>query len=198
MDRKQQTKHIASHAVIRNALMIAGVTFAFSTQVQAQSWTLTPRSNVGFEIKSLGVTVVRAKFNRVQSSMQFDAKAPQHASTHFVMDVNSLSLSKPSLKNMILGEDLFYASKYKSATFKSTSFKDLGDGQYNIVGNLTLRGTTKPVSFSTTLKPSTNNTNLLDVQSSAVINRSDFGMKKAIGGVGEKVNIQLSGQWKVQ
>ncbi|MDV2487364.1 YceI family protein [Acinetobacter johnsonii] len=198
MDRKQQTKQIASHAVIKNALMIAGVTFAFSTQVQAQSWTLTPQSNVGFEIKSLGVTVVRAKFNQVQSSMQFDAKAPQHASTHFVMDVNSLSLSKPSLKNMILGEDLFYASKYKSATFKSTSFKDLGDGQYNIVGNLTLRGTTKPVSFSTTLKPSTNNTNLLDVQSSAVINRSDFGMKKAIGGVGEKVNIQLSGQWKVQ
>ena len=198
MDRKQQTKKIASHTVIKNALMIAGVTFAFSTQVQAQSWTLTPQSNVGFEIKSLGVTVVRAKFNQVQSSMQFDAKAPQHASTHFVMDVNSLSLSKPSLKNMILGEDLFYASKYKSATFKSTSFKDLGDGQYNIVGNLTLRGTTKPVSFSTTLKPSTNNTNLLDVQSSAVINRSDFGMKKAIAGVGEKVNIQLSGQWKVQ
>ena len=198
MDRKQQMKQIARYAVIKNALMIAGVTFAFSTQVQAQSWTLTPQSNVGFEIKSLGVTVVRAKFNRVQSSMQFDAKAPQYASTNFVMDVNSLSLSKPSLKNMILGEDLFYASKYKSATFKSTSFKDLGDGQYNIVGNLTLRGTTKPVSFSTTLKPSTNNTNLLDVQSSAVINRSDFGMKKAIAGVGEKVNIQLSGQWKVQ
>ena len=198
MDRKQQTKQIARYAVIKNALLIAGVTFAFSTQLQAQSWTLTPQSNVGFEIKSLGVTVVRAKFNRVQSSMQFNAKTPQHASTHFVMDVNSQSLSKPSLKNMILGEDLFYASKYKSATFKSTSFKDLGDGQYNIVGNLTLRGTTKPVSFSTTLKPSTNNTNLLDVQSSAVINRSDFGMKKAIAGVGEKVNIQLSGQWKVQ
>ncbi len=198
MDRKQQTKQIASHTVSKNALLIAGVTFAFSTQVQAQSWTLTPRSNVGFEIKSLGVTVVRAKFNQVQSSMQFDAKAPQHASTHFVMDVNSLSLSKPSLKNMILGEDLFYASKYKSATFKSTSFKDLGDGQYNIVGNLTLRGTTKPVSFSTTLKPSTNNTNLLVVQSSDVNHGCDFGMKKAIGGVGEKVNIQLSGQWKVQ
>ena len=198
MDRRQQTKQIARYAVIKNALLIAGVTFAFSTQVQAQSWTLTPQSNVGFEIKSLGVTVVRAKFNRVQSSMQFDAKAPQHASTHFVMDVNSLSLSKPSLKNMILGEDLFYASKYKTANFKSTSFKDLGGGQYNIVGNLTLRGITKPVSFSTTLKPSASNVNLLDVHSSAVINRSDFGMKKTIGGVGEKVNIQLSGQWKVQ
>jgi len=195
MDRKQQT---ISNTVIKNILMIAGVIFACSTHAQAEAWTLTPQSNVGFEIKSLGVTVVKAKFNRVQSSMQFDVKAPQHASTNFVMDVNSLSLSKPSLKNMILGEDLFYASKYKTATFKSTSFKDLGGGKYNIAGNLTLRGITKPVTFSTTLKPNANTANLLDVQSSAMINRSDFGMKKAIGGVGEKVNIQLSGQWKVQ
>jgi len=74
----------------------------------------------------------------------------------------------------------------------------LGGGKYNIAGNLTLRGITKPVTFSTTLKPSANSAHLLDVRSSAMINRSDFGMKKAIGGVGEKVNIQLSGQWKVQ
>jgi len=52
MDRKQQMKQIARYAVIKNALLIAGVTFAFSTQVQAQSWTLTPQSNVGLEIKS--------------------------------------------------------------------------------------------------------------------------------------------------
>lgn len=36
MDRKQQTNQIASHVVIKNALLIVGVTFAFSTQVQAQ------------------------------------------------------------------------------------------------------------------------------------------------------------------
>ena len=45
------------------------------------------------------------------------------------------------------------------------------------------------------LKPNPSNPKLLDVQSSTVINRSDFGMKRALGGVGEKVNIQLSGQW---
>ena len=195
MDNKQQTTF---HSQTHKALLVVGVTFAVSMQVQAQVWTLTPQSNVGFEIKSLGVTVVKAKFNRVQSSMRFDAKAPEQASTNFVMDVNSLSLSKPSLQNMILGEDLFYAAKYKTATFKSTHFKDLGGGKYNIVGHLTLRGVTKPVSFSTSLKPSKNDANVLDVQSSAMIKRSDFGMKKAMGGVGEKMNIQLSGQWKLQ
>ena len=163
----------------------------------AQSWTLTPQSDVGFEIKSMGLTVLKAKFNQVQSTMQFDAKAPQNASTHFVFDVDSLSFSKPLLKKLIMGEDLFYAAKYKTVKFKSTQFKDLGNGKYNVMGNLTLRGVTKPVTFATTFKPSASNVNLLEVQSSAVINRSDFGMRKGIGGVGEKVNLQLSGHCAV-
>ena len=65
------------------------------------------------------------------------------------------------------------------------------------MGNLTLRGVTKPVTFATTFKPSASNVNLLEVQSSAVINRSDFGMRRGIGGVGEKVNLQLSGHCAV-
>ena len=70
----------------------------------------------------------------------------------------------------------------------------MGNGKYNVLGHLTLRGVTKPVIFETTFKPSMSNANLLDVQASAVINRSDFGMKKGIAGVGDKVNLHLSGQ----
>ncbi len=54
--------------------------------------------------------------------MHFDPKAPQQASTQFVLNVDSLQLSKPSLRHMILGEDLFYAQKYKTVSFKSTRF----------------------------------------------------------------------------
>jgi polyisoprenoid-binding protein YceI len=179
---------------IKNGLIIVAMGLAVSSPSFAQSWILTPQSNVGFEIRSMGLTVVKAKFNQVQSSMEFDIKAPQNASTHLVMDVDSLSFNKPLLKHMILGEDLFYAEKYKTVRFKSTQFKDLGNGKFNVLGHLTLRGVTKPVTFVTTFKPNLSNVNLLDVQASAVINRSDFGMRKGIGGVGEKVNLELSGQ----
>jgi polyisoprenoid-binding protein YceI len=182
--------------IIKSAWMIGAISLVTLTQTYAQNWTLSSQSDVGFEIKSMGLSVVKGKFNRVQSKMTFDANTPQNASTQFVMDVNSLSFSKPSLKNMILGEDLFNAAQYKTVRFKSSNFKSLGQGQYHIAGNLTLRGVTKPVVFKTTLKPNAKNPKVLDVQSSTVINRSDFGMKKALGGVGEKVNIQLSGQWQ--
>lgn len=179
---------------IKNGLLGLTVCFALTSQCFAKLWTLTPQSNVGFEIKAMGLTVVKARFNQVQSSMQFDMKAPQNASTHLVMEVKSLSFDKPVLKDMILGEDLFYVEKYKTVSFKSSEFKELGNGKYNVLGHLTLRGVTKPVTFITTFKPSLSNANLLHVQAFAVINRSDFGMRRGIAGVGDEVNLHLSGQ----
>src|SRR5690606_7293361 len=105
---------------------------------------------------------------------------------------------KPSLRNMVMGEDLFHASRYKTVKFKSTQFKSNGANRYQVLGQLTLRGVTRPVVFDTTLTPNKSNPNLLDVKSTTVIKRSDFGMKKAMAGVGEKVNIHLTGQWKAK
>ena len=76
---------------IKTRLIIITMSSVVTGSAFAQSWTLTPQSDVGFEIKSMGLTVLKAKFNQVQSTMQFDAKAPQNASTHFVLDVDSLS-----------------------------------------------------------------------------------------------------------
>lgn len=160
------------------------------------SWILTPDSEVGFHIDSLGVNIVKARFNTVQSWMKFDPAVLQNASVRFVLDVNSLSFDKPAMRNMILGQDLFYAEKYKTVTFKSNNFKALDDYRYVISGQLTIRGVSKPVIFNATLKPVNYRDHLMDVSATTTIDRSDFGMKKAFGGVGEKVNIQLVGQWK--
>ncbi|CAG69365.1 hypothetical protein; putative signal peptide [Acinetobacter baylyi ADP1] len=160
------------------------------------SWILTPDSEVGFHIDSLGVNIVKARFNTVQSWMKFDPAVLQNASVRFVLDVNSLSFDKPAMRNMILGQDLFYAEKYKTVTFKSNNFKALDDYRYVISGQLTIRGVSKPVIFNATLKPVSYRNHLMDVSATTTIDRSDFGMKKAFGGVGEKVNIQLVGQWK--
>jgi len=71
--------------IIKTGLLSLAICLALISQSFARSWTLTPKSDVGFEIKSMGLTMVKAKFNQVQSTMQFDANAPQNASTHLVM-----------------------------------------------------------------------------------------------------------------
>ena len=181
---------------LKSVFIAAAINLSIVAHVNAQEWTLTPETYVGFNVKSMGFSIVKGKFEQVQSSMSFDPAIPQNASAQFVMNVNSVSLSKPSLKNMMMGEDLFYVEKYPTATFKSHEFIALGNYHYSIKGDLTLRGVTQPVTLDTVLKPNTANPQLLDVESKAVVNRSDFGMKKAFGGIGEQVNIEVVGQWK--
>ncbi|WP_425915230.1 YceI family protein [Acinetobacter sp. TSRC1-2] len=181
------------------SLLIAGtLSLNIVAQTNAQQWRLTSQTYVGFDIRSMGFSIVKGKFEQVQSSMSFDPQVLENASAQFVLDINSLSFSKPSLRNMILGEDLFYAEKYPTATFNSHEFIALGNNHYSIKGDLTLRGITQPVTLNTVLKPNTADPQLLDVESKAVVNRSDFGMKKAFGGIGEKVNIEVNGQWQIR
>lgn len=181
---------------LKNIVYAGCLSAVCMSAVYAKSWSLTPKSDVGFSINSLGLTVVKGSFQQFKATMQFDPQTLQQASTEFTMQVDSLNVSKPGLKNMIMGEDLFYTSRYKTVNFKSTQFKPHATNRYRIRGNLTLRGVTRPVVFDTILTPNNNNPNLLDVKSTTVINRSDFGMKKASTGVGEKVSIHLIGQWK--
>nr|WP_227547294.1 YceI family protein [Acinetobacter sp. ANC 4178] len=162
----------------------------------ASPWYLTADSEVGFHIDSFGVTFVKGQFEKVQSSLQFDLQQPEQATAEVILDITSIRLNRPSFKQMVLGPDLFYVEKYKTVIFTSTQFKALGDHHYQILGNLTLRGVTHPISFNATLVPNSNNPDVLDVEAYTIIRRSDFGMKKAMGGIGEKVNIQVIGKWK--
>lgn len=176
--------------------LMSAMGLSLMAQAHAQNWILTSDSHLGFEIKSVGFLVIRGKFNQFSSKMSFNPKAPENASTELVMDIKSLTLSQPVLKHMIMSEALFNVAQYKTATFKSSQFESLGNYHYRIAGYLTLRGVTQPVVLNTTLTPNATHPTRLDVEAFTVINRSDFGMKKVLAGVGEKVNIQLSGQWK--
>ncbi|MGC3819098.1 YceI family protein [Acinetobacter sp. G11] len=181
---------------LQSILIASVINLSIVAQIHAQEWTLTPQTYVGFNVKSMGFSIVKGKFEQVQSGMSFDPARPQNASAQFVLYVNSLSLSKPSLENMILGEDLFYAEKYPTATFNSHEFISLGNNHYSIKGDLSLRGVTQQVVLDTFLNPNSTNPQLMDVEAKTVVKRSDFGMKKAFGGIGEKVNIEISGQWQ--
>ncbi|CAB1211111.1 YceI family protein [Acinetobacter bouvetii] len=184
--------------VWKSLCMVGLSSVSFMTQLYAAEWTLTPQTQVSFDIHSMGFLIVKGRFEQIQSSMHFDTAAPQQASAQFVLDINHLNLSKPSLQNLILGEDFFYLEKYPTATFRSQEFVPLGKGHYAIKGDLTLRGVTQPVVLDTILKPNSTDPQLLDVESKTVVNRSDFGMKKAFAGIGEKVNIEVSGQWQLK
>jgi polyisoprenoid-binding protein YceI len=99
----------------------------------------------------------------------------------FVIDMNTIESTphKDRLVAHLKSDDFFGVESYPIATFKLKSMaatSELGakEGRYVIAGNLTVKGITKPISFTTTLKPDGDS---LSGSASFAINRADWEVK---------------------
>lgn len=90
--------------------------------------------------------------------------------------------------------DFFSAKEFPTLTFKSTSIKSAGDKQYEVAGDLTLHGVTKPVNVAMThtgTGKGRDGGELVGVECRFTIKRSDFGMNFMQGPLGDEVNITV-------
>ncbi len=60
---------------MKSVLIAGAMSLSIVAQVNAQEWTLTAQTYVGFDIQSMGFSIVKGKFDQVQSSMSFDPRS---------------------------------------------------------------------------------------------------------------------------
>lgn len=79
------------------------------------------------------------------------------------------------LVDHLKSEDFFAVDKYGHAKIEITNIKHVKDGVFSIMGNLTIKDITKPVSFEATLKENTANKQVVNAK--LIFDRTDFGVK---------------------
>src|SRR5690606_19746327 len=100
---------------------------------------------------------------------------------NFVVDMNSITnedITDPEYKGKLEGhlksDDFFAVEKYPTSTFEITEVADHGDGKVSVSGNLTIRDTTKNITFNAAV--SENSATKIVVESDFNINRKDWGV----------------------
>jgi polyisoprenoid-binding protein YceI len=162
----------------------------------------TAHTNVGFTVRHLVINKVRGKFNVFSGTITYDENDITKSSLNGTIQVSSIDTDHPKRDQHLRSPDFFDAENHKEITFVSTQVEKEGEG-YVLVGNLTLRGTSKQirVPFEMTGK-------IIDPQKQIVIgfeaalriNRQDFGVSYSKtmdnGGlvVGNTVTIELVGE----
>ena len=97
--------------------------------------------------------------------------------------------------------DFFEVEKYPTMTFKSTSIKKVSKDKYKLAGNLTLHGTTKPVTMDLryigTAESPLSKTTAAGFQLTGSLKRSDFGIgpKFPAPFLSDKVSIRADGEF---
>ncbi|WP_134088224.1 YceI family protein [Olivibacter sp. XZL3] len=171
------------------------------------TWVVDPvHSDVQFKIKHLVISTVTGSFNQFEG-VATATEGFENVKANFKIDVKSIDTKNADRDNHLRTGDFFDADSYPEILFSSTSWKKVGDDEFELVGDLTLKGVTKPITlkaeFGGIEKDAYGNTKA-GFEITGKINRKDFGLTynslTETGGLalGEDIklvsNIQLAKQ----
>ncbi len=143
-------------------------------------WTIdTAHSEITFKVKHLVISTVTGKFRDFDASIESDNEDFENAAISFEANIDSIETGNQDRDNHLKSEDFFNAPEYPKMTFESASFKKTGNGEYKLIGDLTIRNNTKQVELDaeyggTVIDPYGNTKAGFDV--TGKINRKEFGL----------------------
>ncbi len=121
------------------------------TSVQAEEYVIdTDRAHafIQFKISHLGYSWVLGRFNTFSGKFNYDEQDPAASKVKVEIDVGSVDTNEAERDKHLRGENYLDTDRYPKATFVSTGFKQLADGKYELTGDLTLHGVTKPITIA--------------------------------------------------
>lgn len=170
------------------------------------TWVLDPaHSEVGFSVRHMMISKVRGAFD-VKSATIEAPENPLEAKVTASVDVASVDTKDTARDEHLRSADFFDVANHPTLDFVSTGVRYEG-GEFLVDGDLTIRGVTKPVTFTVDFggfgtDPWGNYK--AGATATTVINREDFGLTwnaaLETGGVlvGKDVTITLDLQGSLQ
>jgi polyisoprenoid-binding protein YceI len=154
----------------------------------------TTHSSVVYRVKHLNTSFAWGRFNDIKGAFTLDESNPVEGRFEFQVKADSIDTADPKRDQHLKSPDFFNAVQFPAITFKSQSITKSANG-YDVTGDLTLHGVTKPVTLKVVQTGAGKNmtgTPIAGIETSFNLKRSDFGMSKMIPAVGDDVWVNVS------
>jgi polyisoprenoid-binding protein YceI len=153
----------------------------FPRRRQMVKYELDPyHTTVGFSAKHLAVSTVRGHFTKFEGLFEGPDDDFTKARGEVRIDVASITTNTEQRDNHLRSADFFEAEKYPYMTFKVTEVEHIDGDEYKVRGDLTIKQTTKPITFDATLDGRVadpfGGKERLGLTATGQINRMDFGL----------------------
>lgn len=170
------------------------------------TWVEDPaHSKLGFTVTHLGIADVPGYFGDYDVTIEASEEDFSDAQVELTVQTASIDTRVQKRNNHLKSPDFFNVEKYPTMTFESTDIKEVGDDKYELTGDLTLHGITKPVTVTMVYRGTIQNEmtqgNLkTGIQITGTIDRSDFDL----GGnfpppmISNEVRIRANGEFMKQ
>lgn len=174
-------------------------TAATTTIVPTGTWAIDPsHSSISFSVKHMVIATVRGRFTDFDGSLTASADGAQTITG--AIRAASIDTNEPQRDGHLRSADFFDTDVHPEIRFASHRVEPAGDDRYRIVGDLTIKGTTREVVLDAQVNgagvdPYGNERVALEVR--GTVKRKDFGLNwnqiLETGGVlvGETITLTL-------
>lgn len=117
------------------------------------AWDIdTAHTTIEFTAKHMMVTNVKGRFNKFSGDAHLDEQNPANSKVDVTIDLASLTTGNEGRDNHLRSADFFDVEHYPTATFHSSKVEQRGEDRLRVIGDLTIRGVTKPVTLDVTVE----------------------------------------------
>lgn len=127
---------------VLGAALLAGAGLFGAPPLAAQQRLLPAQSEIAFTSKQMGVPV-QGKFRSFDAQIEFDPKQPEAAKIALRIDLASAAIGTADTEAELAKPGWFDTRRFPQATFTSTGVKAAGAGRFDVVGKLSLKGSTR-------------------------------------------------------
>jgi len=161
------------------ASVAAALMFSFTSVAQGNYTMDKAHSSVGFTITHLSISDIDGSFKTFDSKFTSSKEDFSDATFDFTADVNSINTDNEKRDGHLKSADFFDVAKFSTLTFKSKTVKKVTGNKYTIIGDMTMHGVTKTVSFEAMIRSGVNpmsKKTVVGVKVNGTVNRSMFGV----------------------
>ena len=100
-----------------------------------------------FSARHMMVTYVRGQCKNIHGRLEADPEHPEQASAEATIDATQVYTGQPERDAHLRSADFFDVEHHPTWTFTSSGVHQVGPNEFEVTGDLTIRGTTRPVTL---------------------------------------------------
>jgi polyisoprenoid-binding protein YceI len=180
------------------AVVVAGAV-AGAADAEPARYELDPaHTTVAFLVEHIGYAKTLGQFLRASGTYTFDDENGTLSALRVVVATDSVDTHHEARDRHLRSGDFLDVEAHSEMTFTAESARRTGDGTFAVAGELTLLGTTRPLTLEATVNkrapyPVGDRAEVMGVSARATLKRSAFGMTYGVADnlVGDEVEIVI-------
>jgi len=193
------TSRLLCALVFPVSLLAATQASADLSAVPSGNYEVDPtHAYLNFQYTHLGLSKPTLSFDDFDINLTLDNADPSKSTIDVSIDAGSIEAGSDIWKHHLIGDNFFAVANNPTITFTSTSIEAAGDNAYTVTGDLTIKGTTKPVSLDVIINGAMNHPMsgkpVIGMSATGQLLRSDFGLGKFAPNISDEVELMITSE----